>query len=116
MTTEHGGCHCGAVRYSVEIDLNQPALECNCSHCQIQGLLLMFVPRESFTLQQGEDSLTKYLFNKEKIEHHFCKVCGVEAFAYGEHNGAKMAAINIRSIDGIELEKLERKPVDGRSW
>ena len=73
-----GGCHCGAVRYTVTTDLAQ-VIECNCSHCAKKGFLLTFVPQDRFTLASGEDSLTEYRFNTHKIAHLFCKVCGVQA-------------------------------------
>ena len=49
-TTHRGGCHCGAVRYRVELDLSRPATQCNCSICSRTGTLLSFVPAEAFTL------------------------------------------------------------------
>ena len=48
------------------------------------GFVLAFSPRESFHLNSGEEVLTEYLFNKKAIRHLFCKICGVESFAYGE--------------------------------
>jgi len=114
MEKKTGGCHCGKVRYAVEIDLIQPALECNCSHCQIKGLLLIFVPAAQFTLLQGEDSLTEYRFNTEKIGHDFCKVCGVEAFGRGEGASGPTVAVNIRTIDNVDLSTITRKSFNGR--
>ena len=72
--TRHGGCHCGAVRYRVDIDLSKPVIQCNCSICSRTGTLLSFVPAASFALEKGEESLTDYQFSKKHIHHLFCKV------------------------------------------
>lgn len=116
METKHGRCHCGKVRYEVEIDLSQPVIECNCSYCERQGLLLSFVPGDKLFIKEGEPHLTEYHFNTGKIAHLFCSVCGVQCFgksAIGEGPGG--AAINVRTIDGIDLAALTRVPYDGRS-
>ena len=111
--TFHGGCHCGAVRFTATAALDT-VLECNCSHCSRKGLLLAFTPRDQFTLEQGEDSLTEYRFNKHVIAHQFCKVCGVQPFAFAKDpNGVDTAAINARCIDGLDLAALKRAPYDG---
>ncbi|KND47545.1 MAG: Gfa-like protein [Parcubacteria bacterium C7867-004] len=115
MKKETGGCHCGKVKYEVEIDLEKPVIACNCSHCQIQGLLLTFAPLDSFTLLSGEDNLTEYRFNTEKIQHLFCSTCGVESFGRGAMpDGSPTVAINVRSIDGIDLDTLTITPYDGK--
>ena len=117
MTTKHqGGCHCKAVRYEVDLDLGQPAIECNCSHCAIKGLLLLFVPADAFTLTSGDDVLTEYRFNTQRIQHMFCSICGVESFGRGERNGTPMVAINVRTIDDVDLNAIERKPVNGKDF
>lgn len=115
METKTGGCHCGKVRYEVEIDLTQPVIECNCSYCEKQGLLLTFVPGISLTLTHGEDNFTEYHFNTGKITHLFCKTCGVQCFGRAEMESGPGAAVNVRTLDGVDLTKLERMPFDGRS-
>lgn len=116
MKTETGGCHCKKVRYEVEVDLAQPVIECNCSHCQIKGFLLSFVPATSFRLVSGEGDLTQYTFNTHKIGHLFCSTCGVQAFGKGEDSeGNPTYAINVRSIDNIDLSVLNRLPYDGKN-
>jgi len=114
MALHTGSCHCQSVRYEVEIDLAQPVIECNCSHCEPKGFLLSFVPVSAVTTQ-GEENLTEYRFNTEKLQHLFCKTCGVQAFSRGEGKDGPMVAINVRTIDGIELGNLTRVPFDGRS-
>lgn len=116
MNNYTGGCHCGAVRYAVTADL-AGAITCNCSNCQMRGLILTFVPAESFSLTKGEEALTEYRFNKKMIAHQLCTVCGIEAFANAQNaEGAPMYAINIRTLDGVDPLSLETTPVDGKSF
>jgi hypothetical protein len=114
MTKHSGGCHCGGVRYEVETDLGQ-VMSCNCSICQKRGALLTFVPAPQFTLISGEDDLTDYQFNK-KIVHPFCRRCGVGSFARRRGpDGSEMVAINVRCLDGVEIEALSLTPFDGKN-
>ena len=108
-----GGCHCGKVRYEATASLEN-VITCNCSHCAIHGLLLVFIPAAQFTLLSGEDHMTEYRFNTKKIEHLFCTTCGVESFARGhDKEGKPTVALNIRALDGVELEKLNTVHFDG---
>ena len=114
-TTHHGGCHCGAVRYTAELDLTAPALACNCSMCGRAGTLLQFVPLTKFTIDKGADNLTDYLFNKHLIHHTFCKTCGIKPFARGsDGKGNEMVAINVRTIDDVDAFELPTRPYDGK--
>jgi hypothetical protein len=116
MTTYSGGCQCGKVRYSVVTEIKE-AMACNCSRCGKLGSLLAFAPASAFTLQQGEDATTAYRFNKHKIDHLFCATCGIQSFARGTGpDGTQMIAINIRSIDDLDLAAIPVKTVDGRSF
>lgn len=110
-----GGCHCGAVRYRVEAELDT-LVSCNCSICSKTGTLLTFVPESAFQLLSGEDSLTDYRFNKEVIAHLFCKRCGIRSFARGaDAEGRTMVAINVRCLDGVDFDSLPKHHFDGRS-
>jgi hypothetical protein len=112
--TYAGGCHCGHVRYQAEADLTR-VMSCNCSICTQRGLLLTFLPPAQFTLESGGEDLVEYRFNKHIIQHLFCPNCGVQAFARGKMpDGTPMIALNVRSIDGIELATLKLEPFDGR--
>ena len=116
QSTHQGGCHCGAVRYTVQLDLDAPAITCNCSMCGRAGSYLMFVPAASFTLDKGEANLTDYQFNKHVIHHVFCKTCGIKAFARGKNpKGEDTVAINVRTIDDIDVFHVQTKQFDGKS-
>jgi hypothetical protein len=116
MQTYSGGCHCGAVRYAVDLALEH-AMACNCSICSKRGLLLAFAGAEQFRLKAGEEALQDYRFNTHKIGHLFCRSCGVESFARGDRpgDGATMVAINLRCVEGVDLEALPVRRFDGAS-
>lgn len=111
-----GGCHCGAVRYEAEVDLDA-TIVCNCSICQKRGSILSAAPAGKFKLQKGADALTKYQFNKHRIDHLFCKTCGILSFAHGKgKDSSEMHMVNVRTMDGIEPDELHPKKIDGRSF
>lgn len=115
-TTHHGRCHCGAVRYSVELALGE-VLACNCSMCGKSGTLLSFVPASAFHLEQGADDLVSYHFNKRVIDHTFCKHCGIKSFARGVMpDGSAMIAVNARCLDDVDVAALKVKHVDGKHF
>ena len=114
-TRHEGGCHCGAVRFSVTTDLTQ-VIACNCSHCSKKGFLLTFVSPDQFDLHQGADRVTEYRFNTHKIRHLFCATCGVQSYGEGVGpDGREMRAINVRCLDDVQLDTLRPIPWDGAS-
>ena len=110
-----GSCHCGKVAFEVEGELTG-ALECNCSICVRRGSLLWFVPRNQMRLVTAEEALATYTFNKHVIKHRFCPACGIHPFGEGvDPKGNAIAAINIRCLDGVDLEAVPVQHFDGRS-
>lgn len=111
----HGSCHCGRIAFDVEGEIDS-ALACNCSMCQRKGSLLWFVPREKLELSTPEGDMATYLFNKHAIRHRFCTNCGIHPFAEAkDRKGNSTAAVNIRCLEGIDLDKVPVKHFDGRS-
>jgi hypothetical protein len=109
-----GGCHCGAVRYEVDMTIDK-VVSCNCSICSKKGTLLAFTPAENFKLIKGEESLNDYLFNKKIIHHYFCKNCGIASFAAGAMpDGSPMRAINVRCLDDVDIKQFKVVEYDGK--
>lgn len=116
MKTYIGSCHCGKVRYEADAEITS-VIECNCSHCQRKGLLLIFIPPSQFRLLSGENDQSEYYFNKKVIQHLFCKTCGVQSFAYGkDKEGNATVAINIRSFEDVDLKEFTQVPFNGKDW
>lgn len=110
-----GSCQCQAVVFDATLDLDH-TITCNCSRCQRLGSVLSFAPAEKFHLQKGAEALTEYRFNTKKIGHQFCKICGIEPFAYGETpEGAATVAVNVNCLDGVDPRALTSAHYDGRS-
>lgn len=109
----HGGCHCGAVRFTARLDLEKPVIVCNCSICRKNGAMLSAVAQEDFVLEQGEASLTSYRFNTGRIVHQFCSTCGVQGFSSLFEGGGR--AVNVRAFDEVDLDSLPTMPFDGAS-
>lgn len=110
-----GGCHCGDIRYDVSLDI-QSLVACNCSICAKKGHLLAFAPEADFKLLSGENSLSDYQFGKMNIHHFFCKKCGIGSFGKGTMpDGTKIAAINVRCLDDVDIDQFPITPFDGKS-
>ena len=114
VSKHRGSCHCGAVRYTVELDATAPSISCNCSMCGRSGTLLQFVSPEQFTLENGETNLTDYQFNKHVVHHTFCKTCGIKPFARGQGPKGPTIAINIRCLEDVDVASLPTTPYDGK--
>jgi hypothetical protein len=110
-----GSCHCGNVRFEVQTDLDT-VMQCNCSICSRAGYLLAFVPASSFKLVSGAGAQSDYQFNKKHIHHLFCSTCGVRSFGHGKGpDGSEMYAVNVRTLEGVDLDALKVKKVDGKA-
>ncbi|HEY1091300.1 MAG TPA: GFA family protein [Burkholderiaceae bacterium] len=111
-----GSCHCGRIKFEVEGEIGPSVMSCNCSMCQRKGILMWFVPRAALRLLTPEADAATYLFNQHKIKHRFCTNCGIHPFGEGPSPaGEAMAAVNVRCIEGIDLQALEVKHFDGRA-
>ena len=110
-----GSCHCGKVAFEVEGEMKD-VTACNCSICSRKGTLMWFVPRAKLRLLTPEQDLSTYVFNKHAIKHRFCANCGIHPFGEAsDPKGNKMAAVNARCLEGVELSSLSVKSFDGRA-
>ena len=86
--------------------------------CRRKGSLLWFEPKTQFQLTTPDEAAGTYLFNKHAIRHRFCPTCGIHPYAEAVHptTGVPTAAINIRCLEGIDLDQVKVVHVDGRSF
>lgn len=107
-----GGCHCGAVRFEVEIDTAIGSV-CNCTICTKTGWISRRVKPAAFKLRAGKAALSSYEWGGKVMQFTFCKRCGVQCFAPG-HLGGDFVTINLRCLDGFDPGQVELSYWDGR--
>jgi len=111
-STYQGSCHCGAVRFTADIDLSQGTARCNCSICYKSRSWMAFIPANAFRLDSGEQSLRDYRFARKTIHHMFCAQCGVRPFARGsDGKGNEFYAIRVNCLDNTDPRELIDAPV-----
>jgi hypothetical protein len=120
VETYHGSCHCGAVRFEVDLDLAAGGARCNCSFCSKIRNWSAAVKPEAFRLLSDPAALGDYRFNTNAIHHRFCSTCGVHAFGDGEVEaiGGAFVAVSLACLDDADVTALAESPVayaDGRN-
>ncbi len=111
-----GSCHCGAVRFTADLDLSAPVTACNCSICSRAGWLLAFTAASAVEVTAGREQLADYQFGKKTLHHEFCRVCGIHPFGHGAApDGSLMYGVNVRCLEGVDPQALTVEPFDGKS-
>ena len=110
-----GGCHCGRVRFRIQLDASVRALRCNCSICERKGFLHLILEPEAFTLLCGADMLQTYTFGTHTAVHRFCTACGVHPF-YTPRSHPDKVDVNAYCLDDHLADHLQVDDFDGRNW
>ncbi|KAI9845286.1 MAG: hypothetical protein M1838_001809 [Thelocarpon superellum] len=118
--TYNGGCHCGAVDFTVKLAPpleEQAVMSCNCSICACHGYLFVYPDGDDVTFHKGRDELKVYTFGRETIKHSFCPTCGtsvlgepIDSATYGGKLG-----VNARTFRDVDLNALKLTHYDGKS-
>lgn len=110
-----GSCHCGRVAYEVEGTITA-ALACNCSICSRKGILLWAVPYDRLRLLSAGDEAGVYTFNRHVFLHRFCRTCGIHPYAEDVSTARdRMAYVNLRCLEDIDIDSIPVQHYDGRS-
>ncbi|KAF8424214.1 Mss4-like protein [Tirmania nivea] len=122
--TYSGSCHCGQVKYQVDLPPDPTTWEltrCNCTICHKKGYLSMY-PKDvkTFTLVSpaSMEEVGNYKFGSLSLNHQFCKNCGTNVFGHGwiDATGRDHLIINAYTLDDVDLSKTKaRKYWDGRA-
>lgn len=92
------------------------ASACNCSICGRVGWLMISVPPSQFTLQSGADAQADYQFGAKTMHHLFCRTCGVRSYGTYSADGGEKIVVNLRCLEGLDVDALEVQKFDGKSY
>lgn len=111
-----GSCHCGAVRFQVELPEGLGGSRCNCTICFKTNITGAIAKPAAFQLLAGADNLSTYAWGGKTARRYFCKICGVHCFARGylAEVGGDYVSINLNAIDDVEVADLPLVYWDGR--
>lgn len=99
--TVNGSCHCGGVRFTVELPFGlASARRCTCSMCRMRGAIAVTAMLDGLKVTKGEDKLATYRFNTGVAEHHFCKLCGIYTHHRRRSNPDELG-VNVACLEGI---------------
>jgi hypothetical protein len=113
--TYSGSCHCGNVRFEVTAEITR-ASACKCSICSRAGWLMVSVPPAQFTLKAGADAQTDYQFGNKTMHHLFCTTCGIRSFGRYIAEGQEKIIVNLRCLEGLDVDALDVQMFDGKSY
>jgi hypothetical protein len=122
MKTYQGSCHCGRVRFEVDLDLDHVRV-CDCSICRKRGALNHRVEESQLRLLTPLADLTLYQWHTRTAKDYFCPTCGILPFrrprqrTSGEIADGMPAfsgwAVNVRCLEDVELDAIPIRHVYG---
>lgn len=112
----NGSCHCGAVTFKVNMDIESGTSKCNCTFCWKQrNWNVGGLKPEDFELLTGDAALSTYGRKTEafEISHKFCSKCGTPTHGEGylEEMGGAFASVRVAAIDDLTVQALVSAPV-----
>jgi hypothetical protein len=113
MKTHQGSCHCGAVRFEADLDL-ESASRCNCRVCTKLAIFSAKAQPHELRVLSGEANLGAWTTQIGKL--YFCTTCGAHPFSRGDlaEIGGPYAAINVNCLDDVDPSMIRATYWDGR--
>ena len=117
LRSYEGGCHCGRVRFRIEVDLAENVIgECDCSICTKKGILHLPVHRDRMQVLSGAGDLSTYTFGTGTAKHTFCRHCGIHTF-YQPRSDPENYSVNARCLDDYDPATMQPKRLfEGKNW
>jgi hypothetical protein len=115
-TKHRGSCHCGAVKFEVELGPDAGAARCNCSVCTKVAQTGAIVKPDAFSLSSGVEALSEYRWGGQISTRFFCRHCGIHCFGRGHlaQLGGDFVSVNLNALDDIDVSELKIIYWDGR--
>jgi hypothetical protein len=119
--TYRGSCHCGRIKFEVDLDVAAGTSKCNCTSCWKKRLWSARARIEDFRPLGGEEELSGYKAGSSTGHRGFCKHCGVIPYNWVDAapwNDGAYVSINVAALDDLDPADLVAAPVqycDGRA-
>ena len=119
MKTYHGSCHCKAVRFEVDLDLQSKGTNrCNCSICWKARSWFAIASASGLRLLAGEAGMGSYQWvpdgkTNSFLHYRFCNRCGVRTYTEGNlvQLGGKFFAVHVPTLDDATKDELAAAPM-----
>jgi hypothetical protein len=118
-----GSCHCGRVRFELTAEIDHVRV-CDCSICRQRGALIFRVDEADLHLLTPLAELTLYQWGSFTAKDYFCPTCGILPFRRPSHpTEGELArgvrpfngwAVNVRCLEGVDVDALPRRVIRGR--
>jgi hypothetical protein len=113
--TYHGSCHCKAVTFEADLDLDRGTSKCNCTVCWKQRMWTCSAQPADFRLLTGAERLGDYGKSGDWGEghHRFCTVCGIHTHGHGDipEMGGAYVSVHVAALDDLPVGDLVAAPV-----
>jgi hypothetical protein len=109
--TYRGSCHCGEVKFEVDMDLDH-VRDCDCTLCRKRGALNHRVGDSDIRIETPLENLTLYQWHTKTAKDYFCPTCGIQPFRR-PRTAPDTWAVNVRCLDDVDLDTIPRKRVYG---
>ena len=118
--TYKGSCHCGAMMYEADIDLDQGTGRCNCTYCLKTRAWAATIKPTHFRLTSDSARGVAYRGHSQAPVKFHCGNCGVHTHAEGdaEYVGGAFVQIFVATLDDASSDDLMNGPIrysDGRN-
>jgi hypothetical protein len=122
MFTYKGSCHCGAVRFEVQAEIDH-VRACDCSIGRRRGALNFRVPKGALKLLTPWESLSLYQWGSKTAKDFFCSTCGILPFRRPSEPTTQERlegvesfdgwAVNVRCLEEFDAELLPVRKIRG---
>ena len=109
--TYRGSCHCGAVRFEIDADLDHVRV-CDCSICHRRGALIHRVPPDALRLLTPWEELSVYEWHTRVAKDYFCPKCGILPFRR-PRTVEDVWGVNVRCLEGVDHSQIPSKQIYG---
>lgn len=116
IKTHKGSCHCGHLRFEVELDASQGS-RCNCTICARMGAVGQNVKPAAFRALTDEATLASYEWGHKVAKKYFCPRCGIHGYSRGHlaEIGGDFVSINMNCLEDVDLAQVKIVYWDGRN-